>query len=158
MCCLQEVRWRGQGARLVGCRGRRYKLWWSGNNDGIGGVGILVKEGLCEKVLEVRRKSDSVMAMVPVFEEKVIRVICAYATQIERSVCEKDQFYNDMARERDLQNPGEVLRLADFNGHVGRRIDGFEDVHCRYVIGKRNAEERRLLEFCDEKKLGVANT
>ena len=43
MCCLQKVRWRGQGARFVGCRGRRYKLWWSGNNDGIGGVGILLK-------------------------------------------------------------------------------------------------------------------
>ena len=25
-------------------------------------------------------------------------------------------------------------------------------------IGKRNAEERRLLEFCDEKELKVANT
>ena len=44
MCCLQEVRWRRQGARFVGCRGRRYKLWWSGNNDGIVGVGILVKK------------------------------------------------------------------------------------------------------------------
>ena len=26
VCCLQEVRWRGQGARI---QGRRYKLWWS---------------------------------------------------------------------------------------------------------------------------------
>ena len=33
MCCLQEVRCRGQGARFAGIRGRRYKLWWSGNND-----------------------------------------------------------------------------------------------------------------------------
>ena len=49
MCCLQEVRWRGQEARFVGCRDRRYKMWLSGNNDGIGGVGILVKEELCEK-------------------------------------------------------------------------------------------------------------
>ena len=44
ICCLQEVRWRGKEARFVGCRGRKYKLWWSGNIDGIGGVGILVKE------------------------------------------------------------------------------------------------------------------
>ena len=47
MCYRQEVRWRGQGARFVGCKGTRYKLWWSGNNDRIGGVGILVKEKLC---------------------------------------------------------------------------------------------------------------
>ena len=30
MCCLQEVRWRGQGTRMQGMKGRRYKLWRSG--------------------------------------------------------------------------------------------------------------------------------
>ena len=43
MCCLQEVIWRGQGARFVGCRGRRILVVWK--YDGIG-VGILVKEEL----------------------------------------------------------------------------------------------------------------
>ena len=27
VCCLQEVRWRGEGARFIGVKGRRYKLW-----------------------------------------------------------------------------------------------------------------------------------
>ena len=77
--------------------------------------------------------------MVPVFEEGVIRVICAYAPQIQRSECKKDQFYNDMASDWNLQNPGEViLGLGCFNGLVGRRIDGFESVHGGYGIGKRN--------------------
>ena len=118
-----------------------------------------MKKELCNQVLEVRRKSDKVMAMVLVFEEKVIRVICAYAPQVERSECEKDHFHNDMASEWDLQHPGEViLGLGDFNGHVGRRIDGFESVHGGYGIGKRNVGGRRLLEFSDEKELCVANT
>ena len=26
-CCLLEVRWRGQGSRMLGMTGRRYKLW-----------------------------------------------------------------------------------------------------------------------------------
>ena len=85
MGCQQEVRWRGQGVRFVDCRGRRYKLRWSGNNDRIEGFGILVKEELCKKVVEVRRKSDRVMAMVLAFEEKVIRVICAFVPQVGRS-------------------------------------------------------------------------
>ena len=59
MCCLQEVRWRRQGARFVGMKGRRYKLWWSGNSDGMGGVGVLVKGERYDKVVEVRSKSDS---------------------------------------------------------------------------------------------------
>ena len=44
VCCLQEVRWRNEGARFIGVKGRRYKLWWCGNGDKTGGVGILVKE------------------------------------------------------------------------------------------------------------------
>ena len=89
---------------------------WSGNNDGIGGVGILVKEELCEKVVKVRRKSDRVMAMVLAFDKVVTRVICAYAPQVGRSECNKDQFYNDMASECDLQNLCEmVLGMGDFN-------------------------------------------
>ena len=34
VCCIQEVRWKGQGARFVGTLRRRYKLWWSGNDAG----------------------------------------------------------------------------------------------------------------------------
>ena len=80
---MLSTRWRGQGARFVGVKGRRYKLWWSGKNDGIRGVGILVKEELCEKVVKVRRKSNRVLAMVLVFEE-VLGVICAYGPQARR--------------------------------------------------------------------------
>ena len=46
VCCLQEVRWRGKGARFIGVKGRRYKLWWCGRDDKTGGVGILVKKEL----------------------------------------------------------------------------------------------------------------
>ena len=118
-----------------------------------------MKEELCEKVVEVQRKSDRVMAIMLIFEEEVVRVVYAYAPQVGRLECVKDQFYNDMASEWDLQSPGEVaLGLGDFNGHAGRWIDGFEGVHGGYGIGKRNFEGRRLLEFCDEKELCEANT
>ena len=70
MCCLQEVRWRGQRYRMLEMKGRRYKLWRSGKGDGVGGVGVMVKEQICEKVLEVRRVSDNV-----VFQEDVLRLI-----------------------------------------------------------------------------------
>ena len=63
--CVQ-VRWRRQGARMLGMKGRRYKLWWSGNGDGVGGEGAMVKEKQCKKVVEVRRVSDRVMTVVAV--------------------------------------------------------------------------------------------
>ena len=63
MCCLQ-VRWRGQVVRMLAMKGKRYKLWWSGKGDGFGGVGVMVKEELCGKVVKVRRVSDGVMTVV----------------------------------------------------------------------------------------------
>ena len=37
------------GYRMMGMKGRIYNLWWSG--DGVGGVGVMVKE-MCKKVVE----------------------------------------------------------------------------------------------------------
>ena len=39
-------------------KGRKYRLWWSGRGDGVGGVRVKVKGELCEKEVEVRRVSD----------------------------------------------------------------------------------------------------
>ena len=44
-------------------KGRRYKLRWSQNNEVTGGNGVMVREKLCEKVVEVRRKRDRVTAL-----------------------------------------------------------------------------------------------
>ena len=40
--CLQEARWRGQVARMVGINGRRYKMGWSGKGDVC--LGAMAKE------------------------------------------------------------------------------------------------------------------
>ena len=37
VCCLYDVRWRGQVFEILEIEGRKYRLWWSGN--GVGGVG-----------------------------------------------------------------------------------------------------------------------
>ena len=29
---------------MLGMKGRRYRLWWSGNRDGVGGVRAMVNE------------------------------------------------------------------------------------------------------------------
>ena len=51
-----------------------------------------------------------------------------------------------------------VFGLGDFNGHIGEEIEGFVSVHGGNGIGRKNAQGRMLLEFCDERELFVANT
>ena len=60
-------------------------------------MGILVKEELCENVVEVRRRCDRVMAIGLVFGEEVVRVICAYAPQSGKLNSEKERFYEEGA-------------------------------------------------------------
>ena len=38
-----------------------------------------------------------------------------------------------------------VMCLGDFNEHVGRHIDGFDEVHGGYAVGQRNLKGRMLL-------------
>ena len=45
-----------------------------------------------------------------------------------------------------------VLDIGDFNEHVGKQIEGYEDVHGGNGIGERNMEGKVLLKLC------VANT
>ena len=61
----------------------------SGNSDGMGAVGVLVKEELCEKVVEVRRRSDRVTLVVMVLEEEVLRIVCVWSTEWQNGCRER---------------------------------------------------------------------
>ena len=118
-----------------------------------------MKEELCEKVVEVRRKSDRVMTVVMALEEEVVRIICVYGPQSGRTGAEKERFYDDLRSEWDLHSVGElVLGMGAFNRHIGKQIVGYEGVHGGNGIGERNVEGKMLLEFCKGKELCVANT
>ena len=94
-------------------------------------MGVVVKGELCKKVVEV---SDRVMAVVLVFEEDVLWLICGYAPQSGRRFKEKQSFYDDLKYE--WHSAGNlVMFLGDFSGHVGRHIDGLVGVHGGYGVG-----------------------
>ena len=77
------------GARMLGMKGRRYKVWWYEKGIVVGCVGVMVMEELCEMVVKLKKVSDRVMTDVVVFEGDVLRLICGYAPQSGRSFEEK---------------------------------------------------------------------
>ena len=82
------------------------------------------------------------MVVVIIFGKKVVRIVCTYAPQCGRAMSEKKKFYEKMARRCEVENANEVLScLGDFNGHIGKEVDGFEGVHGGFGIGK---ETRRV--------------
>ena len=72
---------------------------------------------------------------------------------------EKEKFYEETARGCEVENENEVLIcLENFNGHIGKEVDGFESVHGGFGISKRNVEGRLQLKFCVEKSMCVGNS
>ena len=63
--------------------GSGYKLGGSGKGDIVDSVAAMVKEEFCEKMVEIRRMSDRVMAVVLVFERDVLRLIVWYSPKVE---------------------------------------------------------------------------
>ena len=76
------------------------------------------------------------MTVVMVLEEEVLRSICVCGPQCGRTAAEKKHFYDDLRSEWDLHSVGElVLGMGDFNGHVGKHSEGYEDMHGGNGIG-----------------------
>ena len=96
-----------------------------------------MKKEIFGKVVEVRRKSDRVMAIVLTLGKEVIR-ISAYGPQSGRPNTEKVRVYDETASEWDLGSSSDItLSLRNFNGHVGKCAIGFEGVHGRISIEKK---------------------
>ena len=55
-CCLEEVRWKGQGAKITG---NGFKFLWNGGCKAENGVGVIVANWLIGKVAGVERFNDS---------------------------------------------------------------------------------------------------
>ena len=52
----------------------------------------------------------------------------------------------------------QIIGIGDFNGRVGKNIDGFHGVRGGLSIGERSQKGRMLMEFCDAKHICIENT
>jgi hypothetical protein len=76
--CLQEVRWKKAGVKKL----EGYKLFWQGNEVGMGGVAIMVTMEWEDRVVSVERINDRIMIVKIIFGHKMINFVSAYAPQL----------------------------------------------------------------------------
>ena len=79
LCCLQETRWKIEGVKQIVGKNCRYKLFWSGNDNGTSGVGVLLAEEWWEKVFEVVHVSDRIILIHMTIGKTVFVFVCVYA-------------------------------------------------------------------------------
>ena len=137
----------------------QYKLFWIGNQEGNGGVGVLLAEKWIQKVIHVNHVNDRLMLLKVLVGKRVVTIISTYAPQQGLSDDAKEKLYADLIPHTSKVDEKEVIILGgDMNGYVGKTTAGYEDVHGGFGYGIRNAEGERILEFGLALDMVVCNT
>ena len=130
ICCLQEVRWKSQEAKMIG---NDFKFLWSGGSKAENGVGVIVGNWLIGNVVGVKRFNDRGMKVNIVIGDVFWEVVSCYCPPAGGSLNEKEEFYELMEK---VVKSEKVLVGGEFNGHVGRDMGGFGEVHGGLGLGK----------------------
>lgn len=157
--CVQEVRYKNEGATTVGTGTDKYKFWYCGGPAGENGVGIFVKFDLVESVIEVVRFGDRLMKIKIVLGGVVYHVFSAYAPQVGRTLQEKEEFWENF-EDLIIQIPDRdgIIIGGDLNGHIGTDRNDYEDVMGYFGYGNRNDEGITILDMCKNQSLKILNT
>jgi len=137
-CSVQETRWTGSGARVMGKGMSRHKFFWQGCKDGNAGVGFLISDRWIDWNVDVKRVNERIMCLKVLISDMLVTCICAYAPQTGRSAEEKDSFWDQM---NSVTGSIPALELTvvggDLNGHFCTNVDGYDGVHGGYGFGER---------------------
>ena len=118
----------------------------------------MLREELAESVLEMKRVSDKLIAMKLEVNGSILNIVSAYAPQVNNSMEEKNDFWEDLDRLIESISTEERIVLgADLNGHVGEGNIGDEEIMGRYGAGTRNKEGSMVVDFGKRMDLAIVN-
>ena len=153
---LCETRLDGHGQRTLH---NNYVLIYSGGANRRHEVGIMLSPELADRVDSTNFKSERVLNITLKLKSRNISIIQIYAPQQGRPNNEKGAFYDELQSAVDVSQYREnLIIIGDWNGHVGTDRLGVENIIGSFGVGERNAEGRRILDFCLSQNLAVMNT
>ena len=121
------------------------------------GVAIMVNKRVRNAVLGCNLKNDRMISVCFQGKPFNIRVIQVYAPTSNTKEDEAEWFYEDLQDLLKLTPQKDVLFIiGDWNAKVGSQET--PGVTGKLGLGMRNEAEQRLIEFCQENALVIANT
>ena len=121
------------------------------------GVAIMVNKRVHNAVLGCNLKNDRMISVRFQGKPFNIRVIQIYIPTSNIEEAEVERFYEDLQDLLELTPKKDVLFiLGDWNAKVGSQ--GTPGVTGKFGLGIRNKARQRLIEFCQENALVIANT
>ena len=98
ICCLLATRFKGKSVRIYYGKAAQYKLLWIWNGKGFVGVGIFLAKKWVDKVTNISRVSDKMIANKVFVQRIIISLISdltVYAPQCGLD-SQKDDFYDSL--------------------------------------------------------------
>ena len=121
------------------------------------GVAIIVKKRVQNAVLGCNLKNDRMISVHFQGKPFNITVIQVYAPTSNAEEAEVERFYEDLQDLLELTRPKDVLFIiGDWNTKVGSQETS--GVTGKFGLGVQNEAGKRLIEFCQENTLVIANT
>ena len=121
------------------------------------GVAIMVNKRVRNAVLGCNLKNDRMICVRFQGKPFNITVIQVYAPTSNAEEAEVEWFYEDLQDLLELTPKKDILfTMGDWNAKVGSQET--PGVTCKFGLGIRNEAGQRLIEFCQENTLVIANT
>ena len=151
---ISKLKWTGMG----GFNSDDHYIYYCGQESlRRNGVAIMVNKRVHNAVLGCNLKNDRMISVRFQGKPVNITVIQVYAPTSNAEEAEVEQFYEDLQDLLELTPPKDVLFIiGDWNAKVGSQET--PGVTGRFGLGIWNEAGRRLIEFCQENALVIANT
>ena len=150
----RELKWTGMGE----FNSDNHYIYYCGQESlRRNGVVIIVNKTVQNAVLGCNLKYDRMISIHFQGKPFIIMVIQVYAPTSNAEEAEAEQFYEDLQDLLELTPKEDVpLIIEDWNAKVGsQEISGVTD---KFGFAVRNEAGQRLIEFCQENALVIANT
>ena len=95
------------------------------------------------------------MALKLEVKGSILNIVSAYALQVNNSIEEKNDFWEDLdGLIESISKEERIVLGADLNGHVGEGNIGDKEIMGRYGTGTRNKERSMVVDFGEKDGFG----
>ena len=163
ICCLSELRIRGNGSKCIPVPGSSASHWlyYSGpeDNSGLAGVGVALSAKSNASLIAWEPISPRIAVIRLAGKPHNITIVSIYAPTLPSENSVKDLFYGELQETIDkVPNSDFLIVAGDWNARPGCCDINTRHILGKYGIGKRCANGDRLVRFADKNQLFISST
>ena len=150
---ITETHWKEEGKIIQ----EIHTMIYSGRENNRNGVGIVMNNSVAQSMMGFWAISDRVIMMKLEAKPFNINVMQVYAPTQDHDDEEIETFYQEIQNGIKYAKSDEVICImGDLYAKVGD--ERYQNIVGRHGLGRRNEKGKRLIQFCQQNKLIIANT